>query len=130
VDRAAAEDDDACTEKADARDDLSCHARRVDDYEPFDHHVLEPVLADQEDQRRRRSDDGLRPQSCALPLDFAFETDQCRQPEGHEQLDDLTGALTRSAEEGRIGQPEMHADKVSRPVHTAMSLGPSTGQHR
>ena len=114
VHRAAAEDDDARAEKADARDDLGRDARRVDDDEPVDEDVLEAVLADQQDQRRRRADDGLRAQACALALDLAFQADQCRQAERHEQFDDLPGALTRAAEERWIRQPEIHANKIAR----------------
>ncbi len=115
VHRAAAEDDDARAEKADARDDLGGHTGRVDDDEPVLQNVGEAVLADQQDQGGGRADDRLGAHPGALALDLAFQTDQRRQAERDEQLDDLTGALSRAAEERRICcQPDIHANKLTR----------------
>jgi hypothetical protein len=58
--------------------------------------IAEAILTDQQDQRRRRADDGLGPQSRALALDCAFQADQRCQPERGQEFDDLPGALTRS----------------------------------
>jgi hypothetical protein len=69
VDRSAPKDDEAGAEKPDARDDLSCDARWVDDNEARLQDVEESVLADQKDQRGGGADDGLGAQSGALALD-------------------------------------------------------------
>jgi hypothetical protein len=74
--RATAEDDAARTENAYAGDDLGCDARRVQDDGPRRQDVAEPVLADQQDRRRRDADDRLRSQPGGLALYFAFEADQ------------------------------------------------------
>jgi hypothetical protein len=65
----AAEDDDARAEKADARDDLGRHTRRVDDDEAVLQHVGEAILADEQDQGGRSADDGLGAHPGALALD-------------------------------------------------------------
>jgi hypothetical protein len=109
----AAEDDDSRTEKADARDDLGRYTGWVDDNEAILQHIGKAVLADEQDQGGRRADDGLGAQPGALALDLALETDQRSQAEGDEELDDLSRALSRAAEELRIGQPELHANKVN-----------------
>ncbi len=115
VHRSAAEDDDARAEKADARDDLGRHTRRVDDDEAVLHHVGEAVLAHQQDQRCGGANDGLGPHPRALALNLALQPDQRGQPESGEQLDDLPGTLTGAAEERLIHcQPEIHGDKLSR----------------
>ena len=76
--------------------------------------VAEPVLADEKYQRRRGADDGLGANAGALALQFALEADERRQAERDEQLDDLTGALPRTAEERRVRcQPEVHANKLA-----------------
>jgi hypothetical protein len=59
--------------------------------------------------------------SGAFALDLAFQTDQRCQAEGDEQLDDLARALTRTAEERRIGQPQVHANKLN-PRGSAMTF--------
>jgi hypothetical protein len=61
-------------------------------------HVAESVLADQQDQRRRRAHDGLGPQPRDLALDGAFQTDDCRQPKGGEELDEVPAALHGATE--------------------------------
>ena len=123
VHRAAAEDDDARTEKADARDDLGRDTGRVDDDEAVLQHIGEAVLADEQDQRRGRADDGLGAHSRALALDLALQPDQRRQSERDEQLDDLPGTLSGAAEERRIRrQPEIHGDKLTR-RRSAMTFG-------
>ena len=77
-------------------------------------HIGEAVLADQQDQGGGRADDGLGAQTGTLALKLALQADQRRQAESDEQLDDLAGALTRTAEERRVGQPKMHATKLTR----------------
>ena len=114
VHRAAAEDDDARAEKADARDDLGGDTGRVDDDEPVLQHVGKAVLADEQDQGGGRADDRLGAHPGALALDLALQADQRCQAERDEQLDDLTRALSGAAEERRIGQPEVHANKLTR----------------
>src|SRR6185295_16456629 len=111
---AAAEDDDARTEKADARDDLGRDTGWIDNDETVLQHVGEAVLADEQDQRRCGADDGLRAQARALSLDLAFEADQRRESERDEQLDDLPRPLSGAAEERRIGQPDLHVNKLTR----------------
>ena len=93
---------------------LSGDTRWVDDDESVLQDVSEAVLADKKDQRGRGADDRLRADACALALDLALEADQCGQPERDEQLDNLTDALSRSAEERRIGgQPDVYANKLA-----------------
>ena len=124
VDRTAPKDDDACTEKADARNDLSRDTRRVNDDESVLQDVSEAVLADKKDQRGRGADDRLRADACALALDLALEADQCGQPERDKQLDDLTGALSRSAEEMADRRPARRpCEQVSPEREHAMAIG-------
>ena len=89
------------------------YPRRVDDDQIGPQDICEPVLADEKDQGGRRADDRLRANTGALALDLALQTDQRGESEGGEKLDDLTRALSRAAEERRIGQPELHANKLT-----------------
>ena len=117
-------DDQARTQESDTGDDLGRHPRRVDLHGPGVEDVEEPVVADDEDQGGGRTDDRLGPQSGALAVDLAFQPDQRGQPEGDQQLDDLAAALSGSAEQGRIGQPGLHADTVfaAPPVQLEITL--------
>jgi hypothetical protein len=80
--------------------------------------MMPAPLADQQDQGGRGADDGLGTYPGALALDLAFETDQRSQAEGDKELDNLSRALPRAAEERRIGQPVLHANKLTRPGFT------------
>jgi hypothetical protein len=68
---------------------LGRDTRRVEHNRAGGQDVAEAVLADQHDQRRRRADDGLGPQSRALALDGSFQADERRQPERREEFDDM-----------------------------------------
>jgi len=113
VHRPAPRDDDAGAEKPYARDDLGGNAGRVKDHAAGMQHVGESVLADQQDQRRRGADDGLRAQARALALDLALQPDQRGQAERHQQLDDLTGPLPGASEQRRISQQHEHVTNVA-----------------
>jgi hypothetical protein len=68
----------------------------------------------EQDEGGRRADDGLGAHPGAFALDLALETDQRSQAEGDEELDDLSRALSRAAEERRVRQPDMRANKLTR----------------
>jgi hypothetical protein len=112
VHRAPPGDDDPGTQKAYARNDLGRDAGRVEFDRARLQDIAEAILTDQQDQRRRRADNGLGPQSRALALDGPFEADQRCQPERRQEFDDLSGALARSIEQ-RAGQPDLHARQAS-----------------
>jgi hypothetical protein len=46
-----------------------------------------------------------------VALDGALQTDDCRQPEGGDELDEVPAAL-RGAAEQRVGKPGFHAAKL------------------
>ena len=76
VHRATSGDDDPRAQKPDARDDLGRDTRRVQHNRAAGQDVAEAVLTDQQDQCRRRADDGLRAQTRAFALDGAFQADE------------------------------------------------------
>jgi hypothetical protein len=122
MNRAAASDDDAGAQKADTRNNLSRNPRRVQHNRLGGQHVAEPVLADQQDQRRRRAHDRLRPQPSDLALYRALQADEGRQPERDEKLHQVSTALRGAAKE-RVGQPDLHARQASRPAIPATCRG-------
>jgi len=94
VDGVAAHDDQARAEEADARDDLRGDPGRVEDDQAPQRHVLEPVLADDHDQRGADADDGMRSQARRLLPQLAFGADQCGKHERQAQLGELDQPLT------------------------------------
>jgi hypothetical protein len=92
----------------DARDDLGGDAGWVEHYCSSGDDIAEAVLADNDDQRRGSTDDGLGAQPSTLALNLALEADQGRQAECDQQLDDLADALTETVEERGVGEPHLH----------------------
>jgi hypothetical protein len=76
--------------------------------------VAEAVLTDQQNQRRRRADDGLRAQTRAFALDGALQTDEGGQRERGEKLDQVSAVLRRASEQ-RVGQPDLHVRQANPP---------------
>lgn len=127
---AAPGDDQSRAQKADARDDLCRHPGWVHLDGARNQHVVKAVLADQQDQCRRGADDGLGTQSRALALDLAFQADQRGQSERHQQLDDLSAALTRAVEEAGIRQHTVHADTLTRCREVRVAVAVARGDYQ
>jgi hypothetical protein len=114
VHRTAPGDDDPGAQKAYAGNDLGRETGRIQRDRALHQDVAEAVLADHHDQRRRRADNGLGPQSRHLALDGAFQAGQGCQPERRQQLDECRPFCAGPPNSGSASQICMPVKLVDR----------------
>src|ERR1700722_18715773 len=90
----AAYEDESAADETDTRYDLRGDSRRVQNDSIIDENVVEAVLQNQHDERRRETNQRVSSQAGAFMADFALQANEGGQHESQAKLAKLQPALT------------------------------------